>query len=348
MATIDASTSIDNVATTTAPNSNVGVIANWTYSDGITSAQMSVVNVKISQWLAVGLSLDEYMSDDHVFMCRHLADDSFILQRYVNPSGYAPPQIVSESDNLGGTFTLIRQRVENGIAYFDFTLSNFANSAGRQRRQLDVQQLSQTTAYYPLIAFGQLDSSNAIIKHGSDSRFALPTAVMLNETDSVVHNVIATTDTSTSIDNVATTTAPNSNVGVIVNWTYSDGITSAQMSVVNVKISQWLAVGLSLDEYMSDDHVFMCRHLADDSFILQRYVNPSGYAPPQIVSESDNLGGTFTLTRQRVENGIAYFDFTLSNFTNSAGRRRRQLDVQQLSQTTAYYPLIAFGRLDSS
>lgn len=99
-------------------------------------------------------------SDDHVFLCSHLADDSFSLRRYVNPNDYSAPQIVSNSDYVGGIFTLIRQRVEDGIAYFDFTLSNFANGGGgRRRRQISVTPLSQTTAYYPLVAFGHLDSS---------------------------------------------------------------------------------------------------------------------------------------------------------------------------------------------
>jgi len=60
-----------------------------------------------------------------------------------------------------------------------------------------------------------------------------------------------------------------------------------------------------------------------------------------------NLGGTFNVSREKLENGIAYCDFTLSNFANIR-RRSRQNNIPELSQTTSYQPLIAIGNLDSS
>lgn len=58
--------------------------------------------------------------------------------------------------------------------------------------------------------------------------------------------------TTTSVVNTVTTTMNSNVVGLILNWTYTDtdGITNAQMSVSNLKLSQWLAVGLSVDQYM--------------------------------------------------------------------------------------------------
>ena len=51
---------------------------------------------------------------------------------------------------------------ENGIAYCDFTLSNFV-VARRQSRQNSIPELSQTATYQPLIAFGNLDGSSKFI-----------------------------------------------------------------------------------------------------------------------------------------------------------------------------------------
>jgi len=59
-------------------------------------------------------------------------------------------------------FNVIRQKLENGIAYCDFTLSNFIDMK-RRPRQNDIPELSQTTSYRPLIAFGNMDSSSKFI-----------------------------------------------------------------------------------------------------------------------------------------------------------------------------------------
>ncbi len=55
-----------------------------------------------------------------------------------------------------------RERLENGIVYCDFTLSNFVDIK-RRPRQTDFPELSQTISYRPLIAIGNLDSSSKLI-----------------------------------------------------------------------------------------------------------------------------------------------------------------------------------------
>jgi hypothetical protein len=72
-----------------------------------------------------------------------------------------------------------------------------------------------------------------------------------------------------------------------------------------------------------------------------------GHSRPILVNTISNPGGIFNVSRQKLENGIAYCDFTLSNFVDIR-RRRRQNDIPELSQTTSYRPLIAIGNMDSS
>jgi hypothetical protein len=43
---------------------------------------------------------------------------------------------------------------------------------------------------------------------------------------------------------------PTSNVGVNITWTYTNGVTAVIMGITNLKTSQWLALGLSLDQSM--------------------------------------------------------------------------------------------------
>jgi hypothetical protein len=35
-----------------------------------------------------------------------------------------------------------------------------------------------------------------------------------------------------------------------ISWTYTDGITAIKMEINNLKRSQWLAIGFSLDDSM--------------------------------------------------------------------------------------------------
>ncbi|CAF5073816.1 unnamed protein product, partial [Rotaria sp. Silwood1] len=57
----------------------------------------------------------------------------------------------------------------------------------------------------------------------------------------------------TSISSVDTTTAINSQMtgaALNLNWTYLDGITTISMATNNLGTSQWLGIGLSLDDRM--------------------------------------------------------------------------------------------------
>ena len=94
-----------------------------------------------------------------------------------------------------------------------------------------------------------------------------------------------------------------------------------------------------------DDHVFVCKRLADDTVVAERRINPGGYSRPELANTISNAGGTFTVLSQSLQDGKAYCRFTLSNLTRETRRRRA---VDSLSQSTAYYPLIAIGILSSS
>ena len=48
----------------------------------------------------------------------------------------------------------------------------------------------------------------------------------------------------------ATTPLYANNVEVDIEWTYINGITTVKMRINNLKISQWAAMGLSLDDSM--------------------------------------------------------------------------------------------------
>ncbi|CAF1364790.1 unnamed protein product [Rotaria sordida] len=172
-----------------------------------------------------------------------------------------------------------------------------------------------------------------------------PSIIKENTTGAVVTNYTnssspTTTTTTTSI------TSTSNDTGVVISWTYANGITAVKMQINNLKTSQWLALGLSLDSEMGEDHVFVCKHLADDTLSIERRINPGSTSPPILASTMRDPGGTLTTSSLKLENGIAYCEFSLSNFTSSKQRRRR--DISALSQSTTYIPLIAMGDLDSS
>ncbi len=83
--------------------------------------------------------------------------------------------------------------------------------------------------------------------------------------------------------------------------------------------------------------------MSNDTVTVERYINPGGHTPSQPVSSGE--GATFNKTLEKLDNGVADCEFTLSNFSGSKRRRR---SIALLSQSTTYYPLIATGNLDSS
>ncbi len=78
---------------------------------------------------------------------------------------------------------------------------------------------------------------------------------------------------------------------------------------------------------------------------VDRRVNPGGHSPPVLASTIPTAGGTFTATSTKLDNGVVNCAFSLSNF---GGSKRRRRDISPISPSTPYYPLIAFGNLDTS
>ncbi|UJR28575.1 hypothetical protein I4U23_009808 [Adineta vaga] len=333
--------SVITTTTSAVPVNDVKANISWTYTAGITTVNMRINNLKVSQWFSLGLSIDRNMGEDHVFICQRLADNTISLQRTVNPGGHGRPQLPGPSSDLGGIFNVTRERIDDGIIHCDFTLSNFANTT-RQSRQITFSVLSPTTNYYPLIAIGNMNSSNWLLRHSF--RQALPQTVMLNQAEAIQIDPSMITTPSTGS---TTSTPQSSDVAVNITWTYIAGITTVNMRINNLKASQWLAIGLSGDRKMGEDHVFICRRLADETISLQRFINPGEYNRPELPDSTSDLGGIFSATRERLDDGVIHCDFTLSNFANTT-RQSRQITFPALSQTTNYYPLIAIGNLDGS
>ncbi|CAF4618057.1 unnamed protein product, partial [Rotaria sp. Silwood2] len=72
-----------------------------------------------------------------------------------------------------------------------------------------------------------------------------------------------------------------------------------------------------------------------------------GHSSSTIVTADSNYGGTFQVTQVALINGVAYCEFTLSNFTATTSRRR-EWSISLLSQSIQYHLLVALGPLDSS
>ncbi|CAF3708572.1 unnamed protein product [Rotaria sp. Silwood1] len=154
------------VATTTISPQRTGaaLVLNWTYADGTTTIAIATNYLGTSQWLGIGLSLDDRMGNDHVFVCQRLSDDTIQLQRFINPNGHSYPTLMTADSNLGGIFQIKRIALNNGVAYCEFTLSNFINTVDRRKKR-SVSLLSQSTQYIVLVAIGSLDSSNSLVQH---------------------------------------------------------------------------------------------------------------------------------------------------------------------------------------
>ncbi|CAF1013631.1 unnamed protein product [Rotaria sp. Silwood1] len=164
-------------------NNSNEVRINWTYENGVTSVKMQINNLKTSQWLALGLSLDNKMGEDHVFVCKRSANDQISVIRCINPLGNSPTVLANTIANLTGTLTPTSLALRNGVAYCEFNLSNFSDS---KRRRRDISPLSPSTTYIPLIAIGNLDSSDGMTKH--TSRAALSENVQLNTGTQIIYN----------------------------------------------------------------------------------------------------------------------------------------------------------------
>ncbi|CAF1075530.1 unnamed protein product [Didymodactylos carnosus] len=159
---VSKTTAIAVVPTTLISPSNRNIRISWTYSSEVTTVQMVANNLKVQQWVALGLSLDEEMGEDHVFVCQHLSDNSIVVKRLINPGGHVVP--IAAPSNDGGTFNATQAKIENSVVTCGFTLSNFGS---RKKRRSVIPTLSQTVKYHPLVAVGPLDSSNSMRMHTS-------------------------------------------------------------------------------------------------------------------------------------------------------------------------------------
>jgi hypothetical protein len=89
-----------------------------------------------------------------VFLCKRLADNTIVINRFKNPDGHHAPEPAGTKD--GGLFVPGRQQYLEGVVICQFTLSDFAQTTSEQ--VTDLKPLSQSGSYYPLFAAGPLDS----------------------------------------------------------------------------------------------------------------------------------------------------------------------------------------------
>ncbi|CAF1563639.1 unnamed protein product, partial [Didymodactylos carnosus] len=182
----------------------------WTYASGTTDVTMTIINLKIEEWVAIGFSLDNLMGQDHVFFCQYLANGTVAVKRAYNPGNHTRPIDILNS-SAGGTFSSGQTKVENGEVTCQFTLSNFVTEP-RAKRQVTSTILSQTLEYILLIAIGAFYSPNnmvTLIKFGQqsqsvstmrrhDQRQPLSSSVTLNQRQEIVYNMNTSSQISTT------------------------------------------------------------------------------------------------------------------------------------------------------
>ncbi|CAF2519068.1 unnamed protein product [Rotaria sp. Silwood2] len=151
-----------NGITQAASTTKSQIQATWTSPS--TTAQENIV-ISYQQSCEVPMARHR-LGNDHVFVCQRLNDDTIQLQRFINPGGYSSPTIVTTDSNYGGILTVTRVALNNGVAYCEFTLSNFTTTMGRRRKR-SISLLSQSTQYRILVATGHLAGSNALVQHSS-------------------------------------------------------------------------------------------------------------------------------------------------------------------------------------
>ena len=95
------------------------------------------------------------------------------------------------------------------------------------------------------------------MRHPRNSRTALSQRVSLDRSEIIILDVSNVSYTFFIIINTiyilqSTTPSPppTTDVELNVDWTYAAGVTTVKMIISNLKISQWLALGFSLDDQM--------------------------------------------------------------------------------------------------
>ena len=88
----------------------------------------------------------------------------------------------------------------------------------------------------------------------------------------------------------------------------------------------------------------MCKRLANDTIVINRYINPGDHDHPEPAGSED--GGVFTPDEQQFNNGVVVCRFHLSNFTTQTFGQLKA--IQSLSQSIKYHPLFAVGMLNEN
>ncbi|CAF3082951.1 unnamed protein product [Rotaria sp. Silwood2] len=313
----------------------------WHYIEDTVTVTVTAGHMNVREWIAIGFSLDREMGDEYVFVCQ-ISSTNASLQRMHTKLGKLPPLLSSQAVNVTSV------KFENGYVTCQFSFETTSAQVDGEPAPIVIKQ-----DYYLLFSGGILRTENQITKHNftyvSSETYQLqnPKTIIFDESNTNITDNNTLTSSSGSSLSTATTASTINDIGVNINWAYASGITTVKMIINNLKISQWLAIGLSLDDFMGEDHVFICQHLGNNTIVLQRFINPGGHSRPVLASTTADLGGSFNVILQKFENGITYCDFTLSNFVDIR-RQSRQTNVPKLSQTASYRPLIAIGNLDSS
>ncbi|CAF1387689.1 unnamed protein product [Rotaria magnacalcarata] len=305
----------------TKPNTKI----RWDYSDNIVTVIMTSEPVNVGEWTAIGFSLDQEMGDEYIFVCQVSSTSNALLRRMHTKFGKRPPLPSSVPVNISSAV------YENGGVTCKFSFETNSTQADNESAPITIGE-----NYYLISAAGNLRTEEQVAKH--DFTFVSTKTYQLQNSEVIDLDESFTTTTAASQTN---------DIRVNITWSYAGSITTVKMMISNLKISQWLAMGLSRDESMGRDHVFICQRLNNNAILLERFINPEGRTRPALASTIVNPGGSFNISLQKFENGITYCDFTLSNFAGTQ-RRKRQNSFPALSQTASYQPLIAIGNLDSS
>ncbi|CAF1163143.1 unnamed protein product [Rotaria sp. Silwood1] len=315
----------------------------WHYTEDTVTVTVAAGHMNIREWIAIGFSLDQEMGDEYVFICQVPSTGIASLRRMHTKAGKRPPTASEVAVNV------IDAKYDNGFVTCHFSFETTSEQANNESAPIVIEK-----DYHLTFAGGILRTDEQVAKHNftfvSSKTYQLQNAetIIFDDSDTNITDNNNTLSNSTGSSLTTTTTAsPTNDVGVNVSWTYANGITTVKMVINNLKISQWFAMGISLDDFMGEDHVFICQHLSNNTISLQRFINPGGHSRPIPASTMADPGGSFNVTLQKLENGITYCDFTLSNFVDIS-RQSRQNNIPKLSQTSRYRPLIAIGNMASS
>jgi hypothetical protein len=93
-------------------------------------------------------------------MCKRLANDTIVINRYINPKHHHDPEPAGSEQ--GGVLTLGQQTLIDGVVTCQFNLSNFSTTIFEGLK--DLNPLSPSEKYHPLFAIGLLDTTNGIYR----------------------------------------------------------------------------------------------------------------------------------------------------------------------------------------